>query len=62
MHADPAEAIRMRLEQLQQNVDAIGQNVDEMLKQFEDAEQKKLRRQMMLQRLIRTIAEVGLPS
>ena len=50
----------MRLELLEQSVNEVGQKVDELLKQFEEAEQSKLRRQLMLQRLIRTIAEVRL--
>jgi len=56
--SDPAEAMRRRLENLESNVNDLGSKVKQTLQAFEDAEQNKLRRQMALNALIRTIAEV----
>jgi len=48
----------MRLMNLQTGVNDIGKLVDNMLDAFKDAAQKKLRRQVAINKLIRKIAVV----
>jgi len=55
---DPAEAVRRRLENLENNMDGLRSKVDRTLETFRNAEQKRIRRQQAHNKLITTIAEV----